>query len=236
MQNVKTSYIKFFALFAFVVYNDLFVWMVEKYMETYGLFIYWKQWHKRSPEWFDHRIDYYQWPRLLNPHWVERGIYSKEVMFKNCRVLDIACGDGFYPKYFYVSTGAIIDAIDLNPRAIAHASKYNANKNIRYFLQNALTQPFPQKKYDVICLDGAIDHFDQKQLDKLLVKIRKSLKNKGVMTGYQEINGTILGVEHQISFSTIAELRETFHKHFTHVTTKIINSSGRINAYLHCSN
>lgn len=107
--------------------------LCSRYLSLYYNHLLWEQWHKGSPEWFDHRIDLYRWRDHLNPHWTERGIYSKEVMFKGCRVLDLACGDGFYAKYFYLSTGAtLIDGIDINSKAIAHAKKYHSDSHIRF--------------------------------------------------------------------------------------------------------
>ena len=47
----------------------------KKYLSHYYRHLFWKQWHKGSPEWFDHRIDLYRWQDHLNPNFVERGIY-----------------------------------------------------------------------------------------------------------------------------------------------------------------
>lgn len=208
----------------------------EKYLIRYYAYLQWKQWHKGSPEWFDHRIDLYRWPVHLNPHWVERGIYSREVMFPGCKVLDVACGDGFYPLYFYTSIAEKIDAIDVNRHAIQHAKKYHNHPRISYFRQDAIKENFPHKKYDIICFDGAFDHFNLDQLKILLPKIKKSLVNDGILVGYQELEFHEVNQEHPISFDSERELKAVFKNDFKFIKIIITNTPGRKNAYFRCSN
>jgi hypothetical protein len=55
------------------------------------------QWDiKPRPEWFDHFLDqYWQWGATNNSLWVERGVFSRVILKKNSRMLEICCGDGF---------------------------------------------------------------------------------------------------------------------------------------------
>jgi 2-polyprenyl-3-methyl-5-hydroxy-6-metoxy-1,4-benzoquinol methylase len=161
-----------------LIFVELFSSICTRYLSKYYNHLQWDQWHKGSPEWFDHRIDLYRWADHLNPHFVERGIYSREVMFPGCKVLDLASGDGFYPRFFYVSTGAFIDCIDVNSKAVCHSKKYHRHRNIRHFKLDAVGDDFPQSNYDVICFDGAIDHFTREQLDILLKKSREPWEAK----------------------------------------------------------
>lgn len=207
----------------------------EKYLAKYYKHLQWLQWRKGSPEWFDHRIDLYRWPYHLNPHWLERGIYSKEVMFPGCKVLDLASGDGFYAKYFYAATGAKIDCVDINPNAIYHSKKYHNHARIRHFLLDVLADDFPRASYDVICFDGAIDHFPQLELSYIIRKIKKSLGHKGVLTGFQQIGYHSPDDEHPISYSSVQEVVEQFSPHFRFVKILTSDTPGRTSVFIRCS-
>jgi len=217
------------------IFTELLASACAKYLSQYYNHLQWEQWHKGSPEWFDHRIDLYRWPDHLNPHWVERGTYSKEVMFPGCKVLDLASGDGFYAFYFYVATGASIDCIDLNPKAIRHAEKYHSHPSIRHFELDAVKDGFPRTSYDVICFDGALDHFSNAQLDIVLQKIKNALGSNGVLTCYQEIGYHPPDDEHPVCFQTEEELAERLCPYFKFIGIITTSTPGRFNAYVRCS-
>jgi SAM-dependent methyltransferase len=223
------------AQLARVALNEPLAYLCAKYLSVYYRHLMKLQWSKESPEWFDHRIDLYRWRDHLNPHWVERGVYSKEVMFPHCKVLDVACGDGFYPLLFYVSTGASVDCIDISALAIKHAIRYHSHPQIRFFCCDALNEEFPQSVYDVITFDGAMDHFSQAQLDILFLKIKRALGGTGVFVGYQEIGFRAPDDEHPTSFSTTEELVSLLLKHFQYANTVVTDTPGRKNAYFRCS-
>ncbi len=118
-----------------------------KHLSRYYGHLQWKVWHKASPEWFDHRIDLYRWPDHLNAHWVERGTYSKEVMFPGCKASNLACGDGFYALYFYVATGVgtllitdrkqnLCDMFKPGNEVVAYRSPEDCVELIQYYLQH----------------------------------------------------------------------------------------------------
>lgn len=223
------------AQLARVALNESLACLCTKYLSIYYLYLMRLQWRKGSPEWFDHRIDLYRWRSHLNPHWVERGVYSKEVMFPDCKVLDVACGDGFYPLFFYVSTGASVDCIDINESAISSAIRNHSHPQIRFFCCDAVKDDFPQPVYDVVSFDGAMDHFSQAQLDSLFSKIKSALRGTGVFVGYQEIGFRVPDDEHPTSFSTTDELVSLLLKHFRYVNTLVTETPGRTNAYFRCS-
>lgn len=223
------------AQLARVVLNESLAHICTKYLSIYYRHLMSLQWGKGSPEWFDHRIDLYRWRDHLNPHWVERGVYSKEVMFQDCKVLDVACGDGLYPLLFYVSTGAWVDCIDINESAVAHAVRHNNHPQIRFVRSDAVRDDFPRTAYDVISFDGAMDHFSQAQLDMLFPKIKRALGGTGIFVGYQEIGFRLPDDEHPTCFATRAELVSKLLQHFRYVGTVITETPGRKNAYFRCS-
>lgn len=218
-----------------VALNEPLASLCATYLAIYYHYLMRLQWRKGSPEWFDHRIDLYRWRNHLNPHWVERGVYSKEAMFPHCQVLDLACGDGFYPLFFYVSTGAFVDCIDVNPSAIKHATRYHSHPQIRFFRRDAVNDEFPKPFYDVITFDGAMDHFSLTQLDILFPKIKKALRGTGILVGYQEIGFRVPDEEHPTSFSTTNDLIALLLKYFGYVNAIVTETPGRKNAYYRCS-
>lgn len=115
------------------------------------------------PAWFDHRIDlYYHWPRNL--FWVERGVFPRKYMFKGCKVLDLFCGDGFFSYYFYSTIADEIDALDLDPQAIAHAKKWHANPKITYYVSNVVLNDLPKARYDVVVWYEGIEHLSREAM------------------------------------------------------------------------
>ena len=210
--------------------------LCQKYLSRYYKRLFFEQWNRSNkPHWYYHRIDLYRWPNHLNPNWTERGIYSKEVMFPGCKVLDIGCGDGFYARFFYATTASHIDCIDIEQEAIDHARRYHCHPNIRYFKLDAVKEDFPEKEYDVICLDSSIGHLSSEQIDILVHKIREAMGKSGVFTG-SEVCETPdnQSWDHQIALASEEELQQLLGKYFSHVFTLYLESPGRQNVYFRC--
>jgi SAM-dependent methyltransferase len=211
-------------------------YLCQKYLSLYYSHLFWKQWHKKMPAWFDHRIDLYTWENHLNAHWAERGIYAKEVIKSGSKVLDISCGDGFYGHFFYTSMAEQIDCIDIDPRAINHARKYHSHPKIRYFCSDAIADEFPQKEYDVICFDGALAHFSKQQLDILLPKIKKSLSSKGIFCGSEEMETKDnLSHDHHMVLPTKEDFIQLLSPYFDCVKVFISESPSRKTIYFRCA-
>lgn len=121
----------------------------------------------RQPHFFDHCHD--AWSLLRgrgNPLVLFRGFNAGMLVQAGDSVLDIGCGDGFFPSRFY---GADVDAVDIDRDAIAHARKINRGPN--YFLLDAVKDAFPRDSYDVIVWDGAIAHLSREHAETVLGKI-----------------------------------------------------------------
>jgi len=177
-----------------------------------------------------------KWFIIETPEMVKAG----KKFFENERVkffndLNIACGDGFYAYYFYVSTGALVDCIDINEKAISHAKRYHSHPNILHYKLDAVTA-FPRESYDVVCIDGAIDHFPNEQLQVLIHKIKVAIGTCGILTGYLTIGYHEPDDEHPICFETKEKLINIFSKYFKYVNVLVTQTSERINAYIRCSN
>ena len=166
-----------------LLFNEPLMRLAEQYLRRYYVFDTQRLWGGPypPPEWFDHRADLFRWSELRVPFWVERGVFSREVMFEGCRVLDLCCGDGFYPYHFYSGIASHVDAVDRDHTAIAHARKWHSHPKISYVQLDVVTDDLPgtDYDYDVITWDAAIEHFSTDQIRIVLKKCVEALKTPG---------------------------------------------------------
>ena len=157
-------------------------------------------------------------------------------MFPGCRVLDIGCGDGFYAYHFYSSVAGRIDAVDVEPAAIAYARKYHSIDNVTYHVLDTVRDPLPGDTYQVVCLDGVLGHLNLEDIGVLLEKIAKVLGQCGVLTGYEVLETRDkMSWDHQIALESVADVRKLLGRCFRYVATFETISPGRHNVYFRCS-
>lgn len=206
-----------------VLFNESGMRAAERYLRRYYTLDTQNKWgNGNPPEWFDHRADLYLWPELRRPLWVERGVFSREVMRPGCRVLDICCGDGFFPFAFYAGTAEHIDAVDRDETAIAHARKWHSLPNLTFHRADVVADPFPGTNYDVVCWDGAIEHFSAEQIRAILEKCAAVLsKPDGILCGYTMIerDDGPSHPDHQHEFTSSKQLEAVIRSVFPHVGT-----------------
>jgi SAM-dependent methyltransferase len=239
-RRAKVSTYELFARGGRVFFNEPLRRLSTEYLRWFYEWDEIRRWadpRKGPPEWFDHRANLYRFSAERVPYWVERGVYGRELMFEGCRVLDLCCGDGFYAFHFYAETAAHVDAVDLDPTALAHARRWHAHPRIRYSQVDVIEDPFPNSNYDVIIWDGAIEHFTLKEQRLILDKIRDALGPHGILAGY-----TILGTEgelahprHKHEFQGRIELADVLAETFPHVATLETRYSERRNLYFRAS-
>ncbi len=208
-----------------------------RYLRAYFLEERRRFWHSSPspPHWADHRGDAALWPIHRDPSFVERGIYSREVMRPGCRVLDLCCGDGFYAYYFYSTMASQIDAVDHDEAAIASARRHHAAANIGYSNLDVVADPFPAKRYDVVCWDGAIAHFNAEQIDDVLHKISDAVGEHGVLTGSEELEmADAMSWDHKVSLACEDDLRRILSRNFRHIRVLVVHHPRRM-AYFRCS-
>jgi protein-L-isoaspartate O-methyltransferase len=90
---------------------------------------------------------------------LSRGFFAQDVLKPNSIVLDIGCGDGFFSARFSAPRCRHVDAIVVEPTAVAFARRHHHVRNVTYHLADATADSFPRDRYDVIVWDGAIGHF-----------------------------------------------------------------------------
>jgi 2-polyprenyl-3-methyl-5-hydroxy-6-metoxy-1,4-benzoquinol methylase len=149
-----------------------------------------------------------------------RGFFSAEMIRKGDRILDIGCGDGFFSRRFFNEKCSAIDAIDIEPSAIATAKEYNYSPKINYSLQDITKGDLPRNDYDVVVWDGAIGHFSADATKIMLDKIKRSMKPDGVFTGSESIG--FADYDHLQQFYSLEDFHNLFKNHFRYVHLKSI--------------
>jgi len=80
---------------------------------------------------------------------------------KNEKVLDVGCGIGAVSYDIAQKSGAIITAIDLNPKNIEKAKAEFNHSNIEYIVGDAFTD-LPEKKFEVVILSNVLEHIEKR--------------------------------------------------------------------------
>lgn len=199
-------------------------------------------WSVDKPHSFDYEILEMSFGPPAGAYIIYRGVLVTELLEDGDHLLDIGCGNGFFDCHFYAGKCATIDAVDVDPPAINAAKKRNAAPNINYYLQDAINEPFPRSKYDIVVWDGAIGHFPADSTARMLDKIAAHLKENGVFCGSESL-GHEEGHDHLQFFETIHDMADMLKRHFKFVQVRetrygISDSSGfiRREVYWRCSN
>lgn len=185
--------------------------------------------------WYDHRFDHLR--GIDNYHWLERVFFVLPKISEDDSVLDIGCGDGIYSGVFYSEKAKSVFAIDTSQDSITSAIKHYKRNNVRFLKKNLLTWDVPANKYDVVVMFSVIEHLTALDGQKVLPKIKKSLKKGGVFFGSTPIVQK-LGVsnwEHKNEFTSIAEVKTFLMRVFKDVKiTESLWNKDRPECYFEC--
>lgn len=152
------------------------------------------------------------------PGYFARGFYAAECIRPGDRVLDIGCGDGFFSKRFLAQAGGAVDALDIDPAALAAARRQSADPRVRFFLRDAWKEDFPSPSYDVVVWDGALAHFAPEATREMLRKILGVLAPDGIFVGSESLGREDHG--HRQFFDEIGDLEKYLRAHFPHCTLR----------------
>jgi 2-polyprenyl-6-hydroxyphenyl methylase/3-demethylubiquinone-9 3-methyltransferase len=96
--------------------------------------------------------------RLRNP-WVARSL---EDSFgpRRCKVLDVGCGAGFLSNYL-AGLGHFVTGIDAASDSLDVACRYDATGTARYVVGDAMSLPYPEGSFDVVCAMDFLEHVDE---------------------------------------------------------------------------
>jgi 2-polyprenyl-3-methyl-5-hydroxy-6-metoxy-1,4-benzoquinol methylase len=210
---------------------------VSAQLHRFQMALQWKM--GDNPEYFDHFIDlHYQLTDKLQAFPFQRGVWSLFAFPQDTRsVLDIACGDGFFTKQFYASTGASVVAIDFDPQAIKFASRYNSHERISYVVGD-VRNGLPDGSFDVITLDAALEHFTEQEIHKLMSEIKDKLAKEGVLSGYTikaSETGHKLLHQHEYEPHSKEDLARFLKPYFSKVQVFETTSEERTNYFFHAT-
>ena len=195
-------------------------------------------WSYPNPEWYDHRCDqFFQFSKRRNSHWVERGVYSSIILKPSSNILELCSGDGFNTYHFYSNRCNSIDAIDFDKSAYDHAvDQYNL-PNINFILGDIRTD-LPDKQYDAIIWDTAIEHFTEEEITTIMKRLKNSMNEGAVLTGHTiKENGTggKMLPQHEREFTSKEDLAQFFEPYFKNVCVFETIHPDRHNYYFYAS-
>lgn len=112
------------------------------------------------------------------------------------KILDVGCGEGYLSEKI-ASCGALVKAIDLNPKAIASARTRVKNERLEFREVDAAQLDYPEAFFDKIVSFCVIEHFvDDEQVLRQLARMLKpggrlvfsadSLSNPGIAENERE--------------------------------------------------
>lgn len=221
-----------------ILFNESLLRLAEGYARTWARFAFWRHYFRLTDrEWFDHRINQHRW--TVDPRstaWLERGVYPRELMGTGTRVLDLCCGDGFYPAHFFADGDRDVVAVDRDANAVAHARAAWRRPRLRYAVSDVVADPFPGEAFDVVTWDMAIEHFDARDVRTVLGKIAAVLGDDGVLSGSTPlVADTSENPFHQHDFSSEEQLLELLLEFFSHAATHVTEHPERRTMYFRAS-
>jgi ubiquinone/menaquinone biosynthesis C-methylase UbiE len=102
--------------------------------------------------------------------------FVKKYFKPNSRVLHAGCGSGQVDED--IRELVSITGLDISPNALKVNEKFNAGK-CRLVLGDIFAMPFPDKEMDGIYNLGVMEHFSEKDIQKILKEFRRVLKDDG---------------------------------------------------------
>jgi|GEM_PF-2321472 len=228
-------------LILYLLFLDFWIYIFSKLLYGLSKLLFLKEWQYSltgMPLFFKHQINFNVW-RFNPAEWAFtlRGVKARELMFANCKVLDMCCGDGSYSYLFFSDIGSVVDAVDYDRSAIAYAKKYYKKSNVNYQEINIIEQSLPSSDYDVVVWNAGICYFTMEQIHLILKKIINSGKPDVKLCGMlPKANGH---ADHKTEFEHPADLKKIFDNYFNDINIKEIiegNNANIVTFYFNASN
>jgi SAM-dependent methyltransferase len=194
----------------------------------------WQLEARGRPQFFKHSVNLSRWP-FEPARWAfaSRGVHARELMHRDCVVLDLCCGDGAYSYLFFSDIAARIDGVDNDSYAITYANCYHASPKIRFRKLDIISEPLPGCDYDVVVWNAAICYFTEDQLHSILKKVIAASKPTMRLSGMMpKANGW---VDHKLEFSEPLAVESFFRRYFSTVVVRVIDEGAAITFYFQAS-
>lgn len=104
--------------------------------------------------------------------------YFAMKLVNGCRVLDVACGEG-YGSWILSKAALEVIGVDIAPDAVEHAQKKYVDPRIKFVEASAADLPFDDGTFDAVVSFETIEHHDLHQ--EMLSEIKRVLKKEGVL-------------------------------------------------------
>jgi ubiquinone/menaquinone biosynthesis C-methylase UbiE len=95
------------------------------------------------------------------------------------RILDVACGSGYWTRKLAAAHGCTVVGIDSSEREIAAAKRHHNGMHCTYLLSSAETLPFPAASFDKVISVCALEHFSSDTA--ALAEMFRVLKPDGIL-------------------------------------------------------
>ena len=113
--------------------------------------------------------------RLRNP-WVAQEI-ARTFPGERCRVLDVGCGGGFLSNYLG-ERGHEVTGLDASTGALGVATAHDHSHSVRYIAGDALSLPFADASFDVVCAMDFLEHVEDPE--RAIAEAARVLKPSGL--------------------------------------------------------
>jgi len=113
--------------------------------------------------------------RLRNP-WVAAQI-ARALGENSVAVLDVGCGGGFLSNYLG-AVGHRVVGLDASREALAIANRFDQTGLVRYQRGDALSLPFDEASFDVVCAMDFLEHVEDP--DRVIAEAARVLKPSGL--------------------------------------------------------
>tara|TARA_R110002096_G_scaffold196183_2_gene378878 strand:+ start:201 stop:1046 length:846 start_codon:yes stop_codon:yes gene_type:complete len=195
-------------------------------------------WSPPQPEWFDHRCDqFFQFSKRRSSHWVERGVFGSLILKPSSNLLELCSGDGFNSYHFYSNRCNSVYAIDFDESAYKHAVNNYSLPNISFNLGD-IRKDIPNKKFDAIIWDTAIEHFTEEEIFSIMKTIKECMNDGAVLSGHtikENDTGEKQLSHHEREFTSKEDLAQFFEPYFSNVHVFETVHPDRHNYYFYAS-
>lgn len=194
----------------------------------------WKFQVRGRPKFFKHSINMAYWP-FDSSRWTfsARGVYAREYVNYESKVLDLCCGDGAYSYLFFSDIAKKVDGVDADKYAIEYARKYHAATNVDYHQLDIVMQEFPDKNYDLVVWNSAICYFSKSEIELIINKIVNASNPGAFLIGVCPVaNGW---ADHKTEFGDSSSLESYLRHFYAQVDVRKIQEKSTYSLYFRAS-